>query len=448
MDTARGYSAGVARSCITPDLPCEMAGYFHSRVAEGVARDLYASALALEYDGRCVVIVSVDLLAAPDTLCLEVFKEAAEAFNMPLENFVISATHTHTGPQILARSIIPMSEKALARARAGVREVVFKALENRFDSVLYIGKTQAPGLAHNRLSRCADGSEIFGRQQGHSKVIGPAGPEDHSVQVLSVYDLDKNLKAVVVNFACHPDLSGGGSAKMIDACWPGEMCEYLQQARGNDVVCLFLQGTAGDMNHADHRAAEPRWLPGGRSCVARGIAGSVLYALEISKPLKEKKIAARRKELEIPFYVRDQVLFDWVAELKAKGDKASYFEKNLISQVESWQNDGKLDYLGLNCLRIGEIALVVMPGEIFTALGLEIKRYSPASMTFIVELGRFEEYVGYKATTDQSVRATRAKGAYGALPILSQRHIPASGQMLVEAAIEMLHEIWEDSDGA
>jgi hypothetical protein len=83
-----------------------------------------------------------------------------------------------------------------------------------------------------------------------------------------------------------------------------------------------------------------------------------------------------------------------------------------------------------------------MPGEIFTAWGLEIKRYSPAAMTFVIELARSDGMTGYKATVDQCVRGARAKGAYGALPTLSQRHCPEAGQMMTEAAIEMLYELW------
>ena len=274
------YRAGVARFCITPDLPCEMAGYFHSRLAESVARDLYASVLVLEADGQCVVIVATDLIAMTDELCMPAFEEASRKCGIPLANFVACASHTHTGPEVRRGSHISCCENAIGSIAERITEAILTALENRFDAVVCVGATQAPGLAHNRLSRCADGSEIFGRQFASSEVIGPAGPEDDSVQVLSVYDMDKALRAVAVNFACHPDLSGGGQAKAIDADWPGEMCEHLMQVRGTDVVCLFLQGTAGDINHSDPRAAEPRWLPGGRSSVARGVAGAALYAME------------------------------------------------------------------------------------------------------------------------------------------------------------------------
>ena len=438
------YRAGVARVCITPDLPCEMAGYFHSRIAESVARDLYASVLALEADGECVVLVATDLIAMTDELCMPAFEEASRRYGIPLSNFVACASHTHTGPEVRRGSHIPCCEDAIDSISERITEAVLAALDDRFDAVLCVGATRAPGLAHNRLSRCADGSEIFGRQLGSSKVIGPAGPEDDSVQAMSVYDTDKNLRAVAVNFACHPDLSGGGQAKAIDADWPGEMCEHLMQVRGSDVVCLFLQGTAGDINQADPRAAEPRWIPSGRSCVARGVAGAALYAMEASEPLTEPAVAGKRRELEMPFYVRDQVLYDLVADLKAKGDAATYFKQNLIRKVEGWPNDGKVDHFGINCLRIGDMALVSLPGEIFTGWGLEIKRYSPAAMTFVVELARSDGLTGYKATTDQCLRGARGKGAYGALPTLSQKHCPAAGQMMTEAAIEMLYELWPD----
>jgi len=437
--------AGAKRVCITPDLPCEMAGYFHSRIAETVARDLYAAALALENDGEYVVIVSCDLIAMTDEICMPAFEQASREYGIPLQNFVACATHTHTGPVVRRGSRFPCREDYVDKLPGLVNEAVMGALKDMFDAVVCVGGTHAPGLAHNRLSRCADGTEIFGRQTDGSKVIGAAGPEDDTVQTLSVYDTDKNLRAIAVNFACHPDLSGGGRATAIDACWPGEMTEYLMSVHGPDVVCMMLQGTAGDINHANHRATVERWLPGGRSTVARGVAGAALYAMEIAEPLGDLPLSGDRQELEIPYYVRDETLYRLVAALKEKGEDATYFEENLIKRVESWPNDGKTDHFGVSCLRIGDLAIAAMPGEIFTGWGLEIKRYSPAKHTFVVELASSHDgLTGYKATVDQCMRGARAKGAYGALPTLSQKHFPAAGQVMTEAVIEMLHGLWPD----
>ncbi len=71
-----------------------------------------------------------------------------------------------------------------------------------------------------------------------------------------------------------------------------------------------------------------------------------------------------------------------------------------------------------------------------------------ARQTFVVELAGSHQGVGYKATVDQCVRGARCKGAYGALPCLSQRHGIEAGQCMAEAAIAMLCEWWpEESNG-
>lgn len=435
--------AGVARVCITPPLPCDMAGYFHRRIAESVSRDLYATALAFEKDGRTAVVVGADLIAMTDEVCRPAFAKAHERWGIPLSSMIACATHTHTAPEIRRGSIIPMAEDYLRIVPGLIEQAVISALENMSEAVLCFGETTAPGLAHNRLSRCADGSEVFGGQGGSAKVIGAAGPTDDSVQTLAIYRPDKTLRGLLINFACHPDTSGGGKATAIDSDWPGEMTSYLQGILGAELPVLFMQGTAGDINTRDSRAPQPPWLPGGRSKLARGVAGAALYAMQIARPLPEIVIRSARQALELPFYVRDQTLFDLVEKLKQKGEAATYFEQNLIKRVEGWQNDGKNDHIEVTALRLGDLAIAAMPGEIFTGWGLEIKRYSPARHTMIAELASSHNgLTGYKATSDQALRGARAIGAYGTLPTMSQRHCSASGQMMSDSAIALLHELW------
>ena len=84
--------AGVGRVRITPDLPCEMAGYFHVRTAESVASDLYATALAFEKDGRRAVLVGTDLIAMTDEICMPAFEMAEREYGVPLDHCFASAT--------------------------------------------------------------------------------------------------------------------------------------------------------------------------------------------------------------------------------------------------------------------------------------------------------------------------------------------------------------------
>ena len=162
-------------------------------------------------------------------------------------------------------------------------------------------------------------------------------------------------------------------------------------------------------------------------------------------PLDNLMISCIKRELEVPYYVRDNNLDQLIDELKQKGENTTYFEKNIIKRVEQWQNDGKTDRFNISCMRIGDIAIVAMPDEIFTGWGLEIKRYSPARQTFIIELASSPDgLTGYRPTSDQALRAARGKGAYGALPILSLKHCPTSGQMMTDAVISILHELWPE----
>jgi hypothetical protein len=89
-------------------------------------------------------------------------------------------------------------------------------------------------------------------------------------------------------------------------------------------------------------------------------------------------------------------------------------------------------------MRIGDIALVALPAEIFARIGLEIKHFSPAPFTFVVELSNARSST-YVPTTDQAER-----GAYGAKPILSRWLCSDAGRRMSDAALAMLYKLWEN----
>jgi hypothetical protein len=90
----------------------------------------------------------------------------------------------------------------------------------------------------------------------------------------------------------------------------------------------------------------------------------------------------------------------------------------------------------VQAMRLGDIGLIGLPAEIFVRLGLEIKHFSPALQTFVVELANARAST-YVPTTDQAER-----GAYGARPILSRWLCSDAGRRMADAAIVMLHQLW------
>jgi hypothetical protein len=169
--------------------------------------------------------------------------------------------------------------------------------------------------------------------------------------------------------------------------------------------------------------------------MGRAFAGAAMLATERAEPLTELTLDAAVEVLPVPYYTRDEALWAEIEALKAR-DKLGDFERYLIERTEAWPYDGQKASVPVPVLRLGEVGIVALPAEIFVRIGLEIKQWSPAAFTFVVELSnaRVSTYV---PTTDQAER-----GAYGAKPILSRWLCSDAGRRMADAAQVMLSKMW------
>ncbi len=428
--------AGCAQQVITPPAGVSMAGYFHDRVAKSVRDDLYAKAMVIEHDGRRIALVSCDLISI-DAEATEGARKLIQAdVGIPPEHVMVCATHTHTGPELREDAVVPPATEWAVELPKHIAHAVRMAVDGMKPSTLRVGSAHAEGYAHNRLFRLKDGTEVFGARGRENEVIAPAGPTDPQLQTLSVVDVDGKLMGMAVNFALHVDVIGGGSAKFISADWPGEMARAVAALHGSDVVTLLFQGTCGDINHVPHDPTNlPRSGPAKAVQIGRGLAGVALHASERAEPMTALALDSRIVTLSIPYYTRDEALFAELKALRAK-PKRSPFEDYTLKRGEAWPHDGKIADVPVQVIRIGDVGVVALPAEIFVGIGLDIKKWSPAPSTFVVELAnaRVSTYV---ATTDQAER-----GAYGAKPILSRWLCADAGRRMADAAVTTLHQMW------
>ena len=72
-------------------------------------------------------------------------------------------------------------------------------------------------------------------------------PVDPTVGVIRITDLQDRVRAVLVNYACHPVVLGPRN-RQISADYPGVMRRQVEQRLGADATCFFLQGCCGDIN--------------------------------------------------------------------------------------------------------------------------------------------------------------------------------------------------------
>lgn len=436
LPTPAVCSVGRAQEAITPPLGVSLAGYFHDRKATWKRDDLHAKAVVIEADGERIALVSCDLIS----VTAEVVDAAralieAECGICP-DRVLVCATHTHTGPEMRENSVVPAATEWAAGLPRRIADAVKRAAGGLVPATLRAGSAHVEGYSFNRLFRLTDGSEQFGTRGRDDEVIAEAGPIDPQLQTLSAVDEEGNLLALLINFALHPDVIGGGSADFLSADWPGEIGRNIAAVCGDDVVTLLLNGTCGDINHSTHTPTNlPRGGPAKAVSLGRALAGAAMLAMERAEPMADIHLDGAVERLSIPYYTRDDQMAAEVAALKQKGE-LSPFETYTVKRFEEWPHDGQSADVPVQTLRIGDVGLVALPAEIFVRIGLEIKHFSPAPATFVVELANARAST-YVPTTDQAER-----GAYGAKPILSRWLCADAGRRMADAATVMLHRMW------
>src|SRR5699024_8955841 len=95
---AEPLRVGVAVRDITPPVGYRMSGYFYERPSTGTHDPLLAKAIILEQGTERAALVFCDLIGISRTVSDEARKTASEKTEIPVENILIAATHSHTGP--------------------------------------------------------------------------------------------------------------------------------------------------------------------------------------------------------------------------------------------------------------------------------------------------------------------------------------------------------------
>jgi hypothetical protein len=430
------FQVGRARVCVTPALGAKLAGYFHDREATYVRDDIFVRAVVIDNGETQLALVSCDLISMTAEVADPAKAIIEEKTGIPAGNILICATHTHTGPELRPRGSVARDEEWTKDLVHRIAEAVINAHEGKVAARLCAGEADASGYSFNRIFRRKDGSEVFGRSASDKTIIGSAGPVDPALQTLSAVDESGKLIAVLINFAMHPDVIGGGSADFISGDWPGLMSNTLTDVYGEEMVTLLLQGTCGDINHNPYgKTFLPTSGPAKAEQLGRALAGAAMVALERAEPMTDSSLAVAHKVLELPFYTRDEAIFKEMDALEKK-EKLSIMEEANIRRVREWANDGKTTSVPIQTMRIGEVGLAAFPAEIFVRIGLEVKYWSQAPRTFVVELAN-DRVSTYVPDTDHADR-----GAYGQRPILSRWLQSDAGRHMADAAIDMLYGLF------
>jgi neutral ceramidase len=347
---------------------------------------------------------------------------------------MITATHTHTGPNLRPRffaNATPAQKKGAAeyleRLPRLIAESVQRAEAALTDARLHAAIGEVPGVAFNRRFLLKDGTVVSNPGKGDDgflvNVARPAGPTDAALPVLYAESVGGKPLATVLNFAMHLDTTGGLG---YSADFPHQISKVLAAVKGPEMLAHFTIGAAGNVNHyylLDPK--KPRRTKGFQEAARIGtlIAAEVVRTYERLQPIATAPIKVSHENVRL-------LILEEKAPALAKqfGNKPAFNDGEVMVTLV----DGKYGFdAEVMTITVGdELAFVGLPGEMFVELGLAVKQNSPYQFTFVNTLANGA--IGYVGN-----RKALHEGAYGA-SYATTRANAGSGEALVDSAVRQL----------
>ena len=388
--------AGYGETLINPELGIAIEGYYVPRFAKGFLSDLKAIALALKSGNDTVIIVSIDnceLFAS----VLDKIKVAVKArTGIGGDKRFVSATHTHTGPCLEPGHGFIYDEKPVLKYAEFLVEKVADACEKALKDLKPAKMGYAVGKAPDRIAyirryKMKDGTTMTCPPINDPNIDYPLGTLDQRVNVLR-FDRENAESIVIMNYGLHADTVNG---EMISSDWVGWTQSTLLKSL-DGVKCLCVMGAQGDvgsthvfptdsdMNDTEISFDNEMKSPGMARFVGRALAGTVLQVYDKVQYVDVNDIKIITEKCRIDMNIpdkKDLPLAHKYAELHEKGrdDLIPYKAMELTTVVAEamrmvrLENSPKEREVSMTGLRIGNVALVGIPGEPFTEIGVRVK---------------------------------------------------------------------------
>jgi neutral ceramidase len=376
------WSAGAAKTDITPAEPIWMAGYAaRTRPSEGVLQKIYAKCVAFRSpDGNMSVLVTSDLIGFPRDVSDEIAGQCLEKHKLSRERLILNSSHTHSGP-VFGR----MLKASYPDFTKQQREVI-----TRYTDELVRKVVTAVGEAIADLKPAVLGFDQglagFGVNRRRVRLRNLPGPVDHDVPVLSVREPSGNLRAVLFGYACHNTALGN---YQINGDWAG-FAQHELEERYPGAVALYVQGCGADINplprYQGSDASLASYMLGLPRMYGSILAAAVAVTLAGSMQPVAGPLNAALRKVDLPFHnVPSRKELE--QRLEDKRDANVYGRRHAELMLSILKRDGKLPSgypYPVQVWRFGKgLALVSLAGEVVVDYSLRLKAQHGWTTTWV-----------------------------------------------------------------
>jgi hypothetical protein len=348
---------GFGETDITPTLegkPVYLAGFGANRKATAILDRLYVRSVVFRHGGKTIAIASADVVG--------LFLPSVERIRKNLIGFdyvLVSNTHNHHGPDTMGLwgpnpFTSGVDAEYLARVEAAIVASIREGKKSLRPVTARIGSVSVPNLLHDSRPPVVKQEDLVALQ-----FHDPAGAE---------------VRGIIVQWNCHPETLDSKNTRL-SSDYVGVIVNELKAKYGCPVV--YLTGTVGGLMtsmHVDIRDERGQRLPEGSvektSRYGQLLARHVANTLGTAKPLSLTPLAVRSRSVALPVDNRRFILGKQLGILDRPMERWTGDPNQPGTPLGELGRDRAAIRTEIAWLRLGELDVAVIPGEIYPELVL------------------------------------------------------------------------------
>lgn len=365
---------------------------------------LYVRAIVLDNGITRAALIGADYSAMPEDVYNSASKQIAAELNCPVENIIMSATHSHSavpaGP--------PPPGPPPAQDPAPLANAIVSAVREAKSKLEPAQVGFGTGFSYLNVNRDAIGEKT----RTWTQAANLDAASDKTIAVVKFARPNGEPIAAYINYAMHP--INGYLVGFTSADFPGAATRYIEKAFDEKMIAVWTQGASGDQNPLLMRASTNALAS--KSNVK--ITGYELTREDVEAPLRDGKVPHGKLDpkvadnLERWMEAEGMVLGEEAIRVMTNTSKMSAqipivaLQKGLSCPGRSRTNEGREGSPGtykdsdavnfrLGVVEIGDIALTAVNAEIYTPISQRMKKHSPMANTVMVTLANGRANSGY-----------------------------------------------------
>lgn len=396
-----GLQVGLAEVDITPPVGISLCGFGHRKgVAESVHDNLHARATVVAGQDVRLAIVTADVISFAPDLVTRIRDLVTSATGIPAGHVMLNGSHSHSGPTVHA--FRGMGERDAAYEDVLCRKVagaVAMACGRLQPAALFHGRAPVK-IGHNRR-QLREGRMVLGHN--------PEGPEAPWVDVVRIDREGGDTAGLLFATAAHPV---NLRHLAFSAEYPGYAAAFVRRNLGG-ATPSFAQCCCGDINCTPMTNTLDTSVRQGEL-----LGAAALTAAWSAEPVDGEAVACEVRTVDLPLILPTveeaqealQRQKEVVEKLKQDPEATPYLMRQVSGQL-GWAEDylaaarqgqPQVQPFEVQTMRIGGLALVAYPGEMFVDYQLTADRESPFDRT--LALGYTNGCIGYVPTADEYPR--------------------------------------------